>query len=216
MKAIICGTKRESIGRYIADELVRDGWDVWLYSRIAENCDTGMMHERRADITCEEHIAGLVTESGNPDLVVMSADTGGVFGSLKDIGACAVREFLDAKLLGSVLFVQRILLHGANTKIVFLAGKIGPKCENFLLYGMVNSAIMSLVEEVNRHYQPRLEAYYLETPLISESTIAKQYAKVTGKSAGGCEPSVVLDSLREILQDKHAQGFVPCVSGKVL
>jgi hypothetical protein len=163
-----------------------------------------------------EDIDRLIGSQGKPDLVVMSADTGGVFGSLKNVDACAVREFLDAKILGSVLFIQRLLLHGTNTKIVFLAGKIGPKCEDFLLYGVVNSAIMALVEEVNRHYRPQLEAYYLETPLISGSTTAEQYAKVTGKSIDGCKPSVVLDSLREILQGKHAPGFVPCVSDKVL
>ena len=216
MKAIICGTKKDSIGRYVAEDLVRENWEVWLYSRSVDNRDNDSVHERRVDLTHSDEIDVLVSEVGNPDLVVMSADTGGAFGLFEGLGFADVRAFLDAKILGSILFVQSLLRHNAQTKIIFLGGKIGQKSKDFLLYGVVNSAMMALVEEINRHYPSQMDAYYLETPVIWPSPVAERYVHMSEQSVDGQSPSVVTRSLRRILKNEYTPGFVPCVEGKVL
>ena len=215
-KAIICGTKEDSIGRLIAEHLAGAGWDVWLYSRSAVHRTTGNIHERRVDIMCKKDIDVLLTECNEQDLVVMSADTGGGFGHLRDIEADEMRAFLDSKVLGSILFVRALLRRNACTKIVFLTGKIGQKSEDLLLYGVANNALMALVQEINGHFRPQLEAYYLETPVIWPSPVARKYVDAMGKEVDGHNPSVVMRSLQEILRGKYAPGFVPFLEGKVL
>ncbi|MEK9130485.1 MAG: NAD-dependent epimerase/dehydratase family protein, partial [Patescibacteria group bacterium] len=75
--ALIAGTKEKSIGRFVADFLHKNGWEIWLYSRHAEKIDKSHWHERKCDIFSEKSIEELLDEIQDIDLVMMLADTGG-------------------------------------------------------------------------------------------------------------------------------------------
>ncbi|MEK7068900.1 MAG: hypothetical protein AAB947_00795 [Patescibacteria group bacterium] len=215
MKAIICGTKRESIGRYIADELVQANWEMWLYSRSVARHDDGQLHFRTADVAKVLDVKQLLDETGPLDLVVLSADAGGVFGELSTLNPGHVQNFLNAKILGSVNIVQEIIRRGHYTKLVFLCGKNGVKDKDYLLYAVVNAALCSLVNNVNVHYGDTLQAYYLETPPIANSSIAHEHRERLGKDIPMFPMSVLLYPLLKIIDGSILPGFVPFAGGPV-
>lgn len=211
MKAIICGTRENSIGRYIGVDLFKKGWEIFLYSRNDTSSNDGRFHIRHTDLTDHTQVARLIEEVGSTDLVVMSADAGGVFGNFETFDQSVVQDFLDSKLLGSIIFIQELIRKQLQAKVVFLCGSSGPKDKSYMLYGVVNSAIASLVESLNTHYSETLKVYYLNIPVIANSTLAREYFEKTGTKIDEFPLSVLIRPIRGIVDGQITPGFVNTV-----
>lgn len=185
-RAIIAGTKKKSIGRYVANELRKQGWEVWLYSRHAKILDKTLWHERRADIASEQDVCRLLKEIPRLDLALMLADTN-THDDLLNLSSVGIMEKMKAKLVGSMVFMKEIARrYGAlekPVKAVWCAGKTQNKSKDLILYSVVNSGLAALVNELNVHYSEFVQAYYLPTSLVSPSTRGDEYIRKLGPAA---------------------------------
>ena len=219
--AVIAGTKNKSIGRFVAEYLHKNGWDVWLYSRSAKKTDKLFWHERRCDISKEKDVQGLLAEIKNLDLVMMLADSGEGHLPLEELSEKNVKTFIDSKILGSILLIKSIILKFSEQnrpiKVAWCGGKISKKPKDLVLYGVVNSGLAILINELNNHYSDILKAYYFPTPIISPSTIGDEYIKKMGRSfkALAKPPKIIIDMVEQILEDKSEPGMLE-VKTKIL
>lgn len=211
--ALITGTKEKSIGRFVADFLHKNGWEIWLYSRHAQKVDKPHWHERKCDISSEKSIAELMEEIQDIDLVMMLADTGG-HGLLENLSETKVKDCIDSKLVGSVLLNKSIFnkfsKRSTPIKIIWCAGKPSGKSKDLILYSMVNSGLASYVDALNNHYQSVFEAYYLPTGLISPSTLGDDYIQKTGPELQKIaeSPQVIVDKVKQIIDNKIERGMI--------
>jgi cyclopropane fatty-acyl-phospholipid synthase-like methyltransferase len=74
-QALLAGTNKKSIGRFIGNELYKNGWEIWLYGLHAKKIDKKLWHERNCDISFEKNILKLLDEIPDLDLVMFLADT---------------------------------------------------------------------------------------------------------------------------------------------
>jgi NAD(P)-dependent dehydrogenase (short-subunit alcohol dehydrogenase family) len=217
--ALIAGTKKKSIGRFVANYLHKNGWEIWLYSRTAQKIDKTGWHERACDISSEENIKKLLGEIKNLDLAMMLADGGDAHVQLEDLSENDVKQCIDAKLIGSVLLNKQIVLkfsrRNSPLKIVWCAGKTGKKPKNLILYAMVNAGLASYIDDLNSHYSQVLEAYYLPTGLISPSTRGDEFIKISGPEIGKMaqSPQVVVDTLKKIITNDLKPGMIDVSKG---
>lgn len=214
MNILICGTKEKSIGKYLGKELIEKGHAVWLYSRSAIPFDNENLHIRRADISDVNQTRNLLDEIGGVDMVIMSADTGSVFGDFSSFTSEEINTFITTKITASILLIQELVKRNLETKVVFLAGKLDQKDNLYFLYSLANNAIWALVNEINSHYQ-KVKCCYLETPLVSPSTIGDAYLKKFSPTGKGHNPSVLLEPLLKIISNKTEPGFIK-FSGETL
>ncbi len=215
-RALICGTKERSAGRIIGEYLLTAGWEVFLYSRNGNDLDLGSLHIRCADVINERSVKRLLVECEQPDLVICSADAGGVCGELSDLLPGNIRTFLDAKIFGSILLLQQIVATRYKSRVVFLCGSRDKKAADLLLYGVANAAIMSLVETFNANFAPTPQSYYLETPLLRDSPKETEYREVTGKHLEGLPAIVLVGAIEQIMSGDIEPGFVPFTKGLVI
>ncbi|MFA6521989.1 MAG: SDR family NAD(P)-dependent oxidoreductase [Patescibacteria group bacterium] len=211
--ALITGTKKHSIGRFIGQALHSAGWDVWLYSRSASKVDAQGWHERSCDISDENSIKSLLSEISNLDLVMMLADSGG-HGELSELSEDRVKQFINAKLVGSVLLAKAIEkqypLHTSPVQMVWCAGKPSNKTKDLILYTLVNAGLSSFIEAINTHHSPFLAAYYLPTGLISPSTLGDEYIHEAGAhlKVVAQHPETIVDVVLDIVDQKFAPGVI--------
>lgn len=211
--ALIAGTKEKSIGRFVADFLHKNGWEIWLYSRHAEKIDKPHWHERKCDISSEKSIEELLDEIQDIDLVMMLADTGG-HGFLENLSETKVKDCIDSKLVGSILLnkalCNKFSKRSEPIKIIWCAGKPSGKSKDLILYSMVNSGLASYVDALNKHYQAFFEAYYLPTGLISPSTLGDDYIQKTGPELQKIaeSPQVIVDKVKQVIDNKIERGMI--------
>jgi NADP-dependent 3-hydroxy acid dehydrogenase YdfG len=214
MNILICGTKEKSIGKYLGKELIEYGHTVWLYSRSAIPFDNKNLHIRMADISDIHQTRSLLDEIGGVDMVIMSADTGSVFGDFSSFSSEEINNFINTKITASIFLIQELIKRNLQTKVVFLAGKLEQKDKTYFLYSIANNALLALVNEINTHYQ-KVKCYYLETPLISPSTIGDNYLNNFSPTGRGYAPSVLLEPILKIISDDSKLGFIK-FSGETL
>lgn len=212
--AVLAGSKRKSIGRFLAKQLHAAGYEIWLYGRHVKRLDTPFWHERSCDVSDASSIAKLLSELPRVDLVMMLADTGSAHADLETLSAEEVTGFMQAKLLGSTLFVRALLQQfskrDAQLPIVWCGGKLTQKPKHLMLYGLVNSGLAAFVDELNAHYPETLRAYYLPTALISPSTIGDAYIRAMGPETRKLaqHPQYLADTLKRILAGSVAPGMI--------
>ncbi|HMO78180.1 MAG TPA: SDR family oxidoreductase [Candidatus Paceibacterota bacterium] len=208
-RALICGTRPDSIGRHIAEHLIKNGWEVWLYSRSAYHSDSAYLHVRAIDVSNLRDVQALLDEMGQPDLVVFAADTGTGFGNLESLSAEEIESFINAKVTGSVLLSCELMRRSTVAKLIWLCGHPGPKPSEFLLYGPVNAFILMLTDSINRTSK-NLTAFYLETP-VTRSPIGKMYERRIGPIPSEWEvhkPSDIIPQLQQVLSEVVKPGIV--------
>lgn len=216
---LIAGTREKSIGRFLAKHLHEIGWDVWLYSRSAKKVNKLNWHERKCDISSEKSIQKLLTEIKSLDLVLMLADGGDAHVQLEELSENDVKQFVSAKLVGSVLLNKHLVLEFSKResplKIIWCAGKIAKKPKNLILYAMINSGLSSYIDELNSHYADVLSAYYLPTGLISPSTRGDEFIKVSGSEIGKMaqSPQVVVNNVKKIIAGDVKPGMIDTSKG---
>ena len=115
-------------------------------------------------------------EIQSPDVIIFSADSGGI-GELKDISKDDIDNFINSKINGSLGLIKKILSKKHNKKItmIWLAGGMSQKPKELFLYYIINAALNCLVTALNYHYGDNINAYYLETPLVSPSTLGDAF-----------------------------------------
>ncbi|PIY93273.1 MAG: hypothetical protein COY69_02545 [Candidatus Magasanikbacteria bacterium CG_4_10_14_0_8_um_filter_32_14] len=204
-KALIAGIREKSIGRFLANYLHRQGYEIWLYGRNAKKVDRKYWHERECDISDEKSIQDLLAEIKNIDLVMMLADSGNIHFSLEELSGVNVKQCVDAKLVGSILLNKHLILkfpkQKSPFKLIWCAGKIGKKPKNLILYSMVNSGLASYIDELNKHYPQVLEAYYLPTGLISPSTRGDEFIEISNPDIVKMaqSPQIVVEAVQKII-----------------
>lgn len=217
--ALIAGTKEKSIGRFLAKHLHEIGYEIWLYGRGAKKIDKSCWHERKCDISSEKSVKKLLDEIKDLDLVMMLADGGNAHVQLEELSEGDVKQFIDAKLVGSILLNKHIVLKFSSRelplKIIWCAGKIAKKPKNLILYAMINSGLASYVDELNSHYSNMLSAYYLPTGVISPSTRGDDFIKISGPEIGKMaqSPQVVVDVVQKIINNDIAPGMIDISKG---
>ena len=217
--ALIAGTKEKSIGRFLAKYLHEIGYEVWLYGRSAKKIDKLYWHERKCDISSEKSIKKLLGEIKDLDLVMMLADGGDAHVQLEKLTENDIKQFINAKLIGSVLLNKHIVLKFPNRKsplkIIWCAGKIAKKPKNLILYAMINSGLASYIDELNSHYANVLSAYYLPTGLISPSTRGDEFIKISSPEIGKMaqSPQVVVDAVKKIIDGDITPGMIDISKG---
>jgi len=215
MKALlISGTNKKSIGLFLATYLHKKGWEIWICNRSAKNTDKNMWHERKCDFSNQRNITKLTSEIPDIDLVLFLADTGTAFGDLSRLSDRGIKDFINAKLIGSIILIKALLakynFRSKPIQAVWFAGKPSKREKNLLLYSIVNTAILDLVNEINANYAKTITSYYLLTPLIL-SPMGEAYIKsVGGKGARKmAKKSVVLLNLfLQIIKNKIPAGLV--------
>lgn len=212
--ALIAGTKEKSIGRFLAQHLHRNGWEIWLYSRHAKKVDRSMWHERKCDISDEKSIAKLLREIKNIDLVMMLADGGESHLIIEDLSEESIKTFINAKLIGSLLLTKALAIRFPKREkpiqLAWCGGKISQKPKDLILYGMANSGLASYVDELNAHYSEIFKAYYLPTPIISPSTIGDEYILKMGPEFQKISqnPKIISDAVNKIIKGEFNPGIV--------
>lgn len=212
-QTLIAGTKRKSIGRFLATALHKMGWEIWLYSRSAKKIDRLYWHERKCDISSEQNIKKLLDEISDIELAMMLADTGG-HGSLKELTENGIKKFVDAKLIGSLLLSKALAIKYVSRKkpikLIWCAGKQSKKSKNLIAYCMVNAGLASHVDALNDHYKNAFEAYYLPTGLISPSTKGDEYIHQMGPELKNIaeHPRVIANTIKNVLESKIPVGMI--------
>lgn len=219
--ALITGTKEKSIGRFLAQHLHKNGWEIWLYSRKAKKIDKSLWHERKCDISNEKSIAKLLDEIKDINLVMMLADGGESHLMLENLSEDSIKTFINAKLIGSLLLTKALALKFPKAKkpiqLAWCGGKISKKPKDLILYGMANAGLSSYVDELNVHYSEIFEAYYLPTPIISPSTIGDEYIMKMGPEFQKISqnPKIISDTVNKIISGEFNPGMVE-IEAKIL
>jgi cyclopropane fatty-acyl-phospholipid synthase-like methyltransferase/short-subunit dehydrogenase len=212
--ALIAGSKQKSIGRFLANKLHREGWEIWLYGRSANKIDRPNWHERKCDISDENSVSKLFGEIKDLDLALMLADSGPAHGEIKELTQQGMKDSVNAKFIGSVLltkeFERKFSKRKKPIKLVWCAGKPSKKSKNLIFYGIVNSGLDSYIESLNEHYNKIFQAYYLPTPLISPSTLGDKFIEEAGSDLKKLakSPEVIEKKLKLILDDKVKPGML--------
>lgn len=219
--ALIAGTKDKSIGRFLAEHLHKNGWEIWLYSRKAKKVDRSFWHERRCDISNEKSLTKILNETKNIDLVMMLADGGESHLMLEELTEESIKTFINAKLIGSILLTKALALKFPKPQkpiqLAWCGGKISQKPKDLILYGIANSSLASFVNELNRHYSEIFEAYYLPTPIISPSTIGDTYIKKMGMKFQKISqnPQIISNTVDKIIGGELDPGMLE-IEAKIL
>lgn len=215
---LLAGTKEKSLGKYFARRFQKIGWETWLYGRSAVNYDNVKQHVRKCDITLESDADNLLLGIPSLDVVIHSADSGS-HGLIENLAVSQIREGIMSKIFGSVLLTKKILQRWPDRKfkMIWLAGSPAKKPKDLLLYGPINSAILELVNELNLHYGNRIESYYLETPLVSPSSLGDEYiaSRNDGHALVSEKPESVFSNITFIIQGKYPAGPVRCRKGLI-
>ncbi|MFA5993975.1 MAG: methyltransferase domain-containing protein [Parcubacteria group bacterium] len=212
--ALIAGTKEKSIGRFLAEHLHKNGWEIWLYSRKAKKIDKSLWHERKCDISDEKSLAKLLTEIKNINLVMMLADGGESHLVLEELSEESIKTFINAKLIGSLLLTKALALKFPKPQepiqLAWCGGKISQKPKDLILYGIINSSLVSFMNELRDHYSEIFEAYYLPTPIVSPSTIGDAYIQKMGTEFQKIsqKPKIISDAVDKIINRKLNPGIV--------
>jgi NAD(P)-dependent dehydrogenase (short-subunit alcohol dehydrogenase family) len=208
---LLAGTKPKSIGRFLGQALHKQGWDVWLYSRHAERVEKNNWHERRCDISNESDVRRLLTEIPRVDVSIFLADAN-AHGVLERVSEDAIKDSVASKLTGSIILSKQLLakkFDGEKVKMIWCAGKVSEKPKDIILYGMINAGLASFVNELNRHYADRLEAYYLPIGVVSSTTLGDGYIAANPELAKIAEtPEQILKRVEKIIVDKVPVGMV--------
>ncbi len=211
---LLAGTHKKSIGRFVAKKFHADGWEVWLYGRSANKLDKAKWHERKCDISSEKQVKKLVAEIPHIDASIFLADSGG-HGTLDELREEKLSQFVDGKIVGSFLLAKELLKKSpkqeSKIKIVWCAGKIGAKPSDLIAYSAINIALDNLINEINRHYDKHLEAYYIPTTLISPSTLGDEYIAQKKRKGENIKhktepPQIVLGAIEKILYENIGVG----------
>lgn len=171
--------------------------------------DEGLTHFRAVDLTNILQIKALLAEVESPDIVIMSADTGTAFGKFNSLSHKDINEFLNAKINGSVSFLQEICKREAECKVIWLCGKENSKDPDYMLYRPVNAFINALISEINANGS-KIKAYYLETPAIASPIYSAFQRRCTVERPEWkiYTPDILLESFRDILNDNQSPGLV--------
>ncbi|OHA60149.1 MAG: hypothetical protein A2589_00520 [Candidatus Vogelbacteria bacterium RIFOXYD1_FULL_46_19] len=211
-KVLVAGTKKYSLGRTIGNQLKNAGWDVWLYSRSAKIVSKKLWHERVCNINSASSVKTLLKETSDTHVIIFSADPGNGKGDLENLTVNGIKDLISTKLSGSLLLLNALLKNRPTHKIklIWLAGKPTAKHKHLINYSVSNSALLSLVSEINRHYQDIFEAYYLNTPLISPSTLGDAYINTYGQELKklSTPPKAVTEKVLDIINGKISPGLV--------
>ncbi|KKQ80594.1 MAG: Methyltransferase type 11 [Parcubacteria group bacterium GW2011_GWC2_38_7] len=210
--ALIAGTKSKSIGRYLGEQLQKQGYTVWLYGRHAQKIDKPGWHERKCNITNEKSISILLNEISKIDLVMMLADGGDGHRELSELSEEGIRGCVDAKLTGSLLLNKALINKYSDQenkiKLVWCAGKAGKKSKELIVYSMMNAGLEAYIVNLNEHYSDILEAYYLPTGLISPSTIGDAYIKKHNLKKGiATHPQKIVAEVYKIVKGQYKPGM---------
>src|SRR3989344_1128686 len=210
--ALIAGSNEKSIGRLIAEKLQNEGYSIWIYGRNAKKKDNNNWHERACDLTDNICLDRLFIEIKDiPDIIIFSADSGTGHGNLEDLQNEDVNKFIGSKIIGSLNLVKKVITNKPKKKIVaiWLAGKSSNKPKNLILFSLINSALNSLVAELNIYYKNIIRAYYLETPLISPSTLGDEYILKYGINLGlARKPEIISEKVIKIINEKTQPGII--------
>lgn len=209
MKTILaCGTKQKSLSKVIKKYFAKKGYKVYLFSRNAPLNKSGLLRLDLCYPTTFKNIPSLQ----NIDTIIFSQDSGTAFGNFNDLTYKEIHQFLDSKILGSILFSRFLLEQIKNSnqkiKLIWMCGTYGLKQKNYMLYHITNIAIKSFTEELNTHYSNLVEAYYLVTPFMNKTTVGRLYNQKLRKNEEGENPEKLLPYLDKIIQGKTKSGIV--------
>ena len=214
---IIAGTKKDSIGRVIGERLHKRGWNIWLYSRHAARVERDGWHERAMDISSEKSIQAFLRAIPRVDAAIMSADPSG-HGELKDLTEKKIKEFFNAKVVGSLLLAKLLLTptDSKPVKMIWLIGKTGVKPKNLIAYALANAALAQLSEQLNKTFT-NVKAYVLPLGVISPSTMGDAYMREHPKQTFEPDsPESVAKAVEEILLGGVPAGIVPRDQSKMV
>lgn len=214
-RVLLAGTKEKSIGRFIGNELQKNGWEIWLYGLHAKKIDKKLWHERSCDISSEKNIKKLLNEIPDLDLVMFLADTAPK-GILEEISEKKIKDGIDSKLVGTVLLNKALFRYSIRKqpmKLVWLAGKPFSKPKNLIMYTMINSGLAAYIDDINTHYKNIFQAYYIPTTLISPSTLGDDYIEYMRQKGENIKhtaenPKTILEKVLLILDDKVSPGML--------
>ena len=212
--ALLTARSQDSIGRIFGRFLLDQGWSVFLYSRDLDPGDEGNLHQRRCDVRNASGIDAMLEQTGPVDLAVQLADSGTGFGELVDASEDGIRDFVDAKITGSLLLTRALIRqsteHGHHVKLLWAAGSNAPKPKHIFLYSPINVAIERMVLEINRHYADRASAWYLPTPLVIPSPLGRRYLDTFPEQSGAnsIPPEHLLPMLSSILSGRAQPGVL--------
>jgi GTPase SAR1 family protein len=92
--------------------------------------------------------------------------------------------------------------------MIWGAGSPNDKPKDLILYGLVNSGLSSFVNELNRHYQGIVEAFYLPFTVISPSTLGDAYIKKVGPQLQKLakHPQTIVDTILGVIGKQIMRG----------
>lgn len=207
--ALICGTKENSIGRVVAKKLHEEGWEVWLYGRSGLKKDSFGWHERKCDLMDEASILELFLEIKSLDFVLFSSDSGTAYGEITNLNPLDVKNFVDSKIITTILLVKNLLKKFSKIKCGWCAGSLENKPNDLILYSIVNNGLMGFINEINNKYGDKIEAYYIPTPLVSPSTLGNKYLSFKPEYKKSTQkPDVVSQYVLNIVEGKYSPGII--------
>lgn len=214
-RVLLAGTNAKSIARFIGQQLWQNGWEVWLYGLHAKKVDKKLWHERKCNIASEQDVAKLLKEIPDLDLVLFSADSS-PHGVLEEMTEQKIKDGLASKLVGTALLTKALFKYAKRKqpmKLVCLAGKLNGKSKNLIMYTIINSGLAAYVDSINEHYKDMFQAYYIQTPLISPSTLGDKYIEYMRSQGQEIKnmaehPKLLLDKILLIMDNKVEPGML--------
>ena len=212
MKTILAfGTKKTSYGRVIKDFFEKRGFKVCLLSR--DKSSDNLTNTFVVDIAKPNTYKNILSVFNDIQTIIFSQDTGTAFGDFEKLTYEEIEQFINSKILGSILFVRFIMKELANhpnskINLIWMCGSYELKPKDYMLYHTANIAIKSFVDELNKHYTDIIEAYYLVTPFMDKTTIGILYNKKHNKGDHGENPQILLPYFEKIISGNFKQGIV--------
>jgi len=199
MNILILGaSSKNSIGYTVGEELhMADKHSVTYASR------TGKLG-LKCDVTNPQQVKRVLLKI-KPDVVILAAGiftAPQMFGSMR--GWSRVAEHLMAKALGPLVLANAFKsLKTRRPQYLFVFGGRDVSTElGFAVYTVGNGALWSFVRFLNRH--SLIKAFYIDLPFVRESTMEKQYCRITKSKISDISIGVneITKAIQKILDGK--------------
>lgn len=200
MKAIIFGASSyTSLGYYLGQYLKHThGYDILYASRFGK---LGI----RCDINNSKKVITILSKE-KPDIVINAA---GVYSRPQVLGIFKefdkAKSHILSKSFGALVLADAAAKVPSVKCIIMLGGREISSNAGFAAYSVGNGALWALVSFFANHH-PATNIFYLDLPLIKNTTMGKHYSALKGNSDEQTAMQSVTRIIKKIIQGRYRSG----------
>lgn len=200
MRILIVGASSEqSVGYLVGESLKQKDHGILYASRsgtLGEKCDI-----------CHQSDVLRVFRIFQPDVVIQAA---GVFTSPQRLGRARMRtkmaDHILVKSYGMFVGLDAAMRTPSVRHVIVFGGREVSSDPRLAVYTAANGALWALVRFAAQHLSEHFASYFIDLPLIENSTMAIMMAFSDKRPDGSLSADRVAETIEEILCGRHEPG----------